>query len=46
MLVLSFSFFGSQNYALAGISLVISMIFIVFMIKNIAKVKKMRKDKK
>ena len=46
MFVLSFSFFDSQNYALAGISLLISIVFIIFMIKNIIKVKKMREDKK
>ncbi len=46
MLVLSFNFYGADNLLLAGGSFLVSILFIVLMIKNIIYVKKMKEEKK
>ena len=44
-LVLGFNFFMANNYLAAGGSVIVSMIFIVLMIRNIQHVKKYKKEK-
>ena len=43
MFALSFNYYNSQNYLLASGSLIIAIFFIIFMIRNIIRVKKLKK---
>ncbi len=45
-LALGYNFFMSENYIAGSASVVIAIGFIVFMIKNILYVKKLKKEKK
>ena len=45
MLVLSFNYYNSQNYLLAGGSLIVAVFFIILMIRNIMRVKKLKEEK-
>jgi len=45
MLILSFNFYNADNLLLAIGSLLVSVLFIVLMVKNILHVKKLREKK-
>ncbi len=44
-LVFAFNFFMAENYLASGGSVVISVFFIILMIKNILHVKKLKREK-
>lgn len=46
LLIMSFNLFFASNYIGSSISLIISIFFIVMMIKNIKRVKEIRKGKR